>query len=284
MKQSTYSFGLGSLISFLGVIMFISYAQAAPKSELLPGWSEHIPASTISVDHQSFDQFLEKYRSIGPQDIALIAYASVSKEDHASLQSYLTDLQKVETHLLNRQEQFVFWVNLYNSATIDLILRYKPEESIRDINISPGFFSSGPWGKAFLQVRGKELSLDNIEHGILRPLWKDPRTHYVLNCASLGCPDIPERALKTEGLENTLNAAARIYINHPRAVRFNNDQSVTLSKIYDWFESDFGGTRAKTLAHIKAYTDTDEAKRLDQTTAISGYRYDWSLNSTNNNQ
>lgn len=283
MKQKAYTFGLNCLISFLCVFMLGSISQAAPKSHLLSGWSEYAPTSTISVDHQPLTLFLERYRSVGAQNIALIAYGSVSEEDHALLQSYLSDLQKVDVRLLNKPEQFVYWVNLYNSATIDLILRYQPKESIRDINISPGFFSSGPWGKAFLTIGGKNLSLDNIEHGILRPIWKDPRTHYVLNCASLGCPDIPKRALTPDNLENILNAAARTYINHPRALKFNDDQSVSLSRIYDWFESDFGGTGAKTLSHIKTYADADKVKRLSQIKEISGYLYNWSLNRTTTN-
>ncbi len=277
-RQRAYPVLLSSVLCLLSICLFAPLAFSAPKSELLPGWSQHNPASTISIDHQPLDQFLTKYRSMGSDGIVLIAYGSVTKEDHTALKTYLESLQEVDVKSLNKPEQFAYWVNLYNTATVDLILQYRPEKSIKDIDISPGFFSSGPWGKTFLKVAGKDLSLDNIEHGILRPLWKDPRTHYVLNCASIGCPDIPPNALQAHGLENSLNKAAQTYINHSRAVRFDSDDSVTLSSIYNWFDDDFGGNKESILDHLKIYANAKNLILLKKVKTISGYRYDWSLN------
>ncbi len=89
---------------------------------------------------------------------------------------------------LRRAEQFPFWINLYNALTVKVVLDHYPVEIIRDIDISPGLFADGPWGKKLVTVEGEALSLDDIEHRILRPIWKDPRLHYVLNCAALGVP------------------------------------------------------------------------------------------------
>ncbi len=265
-----------SLIIFFGYSAAITFA--APASELIPRWQEHDPTATQTVNHDAFDQFLLSYRKEGPDGVARIAYAQVSREDHKALKAYIGSLQKTEVSRLSRPEQFAFWVNLYNAATVDLILDHKPENGIKEINISPGFFSIGPWDKEFLRVEGQDLSLNTIEHNILRPVWKDPRTHYVINCASIGCPDIPVKAVRAEGLERLLDEAVKIYINHPRGVRVNNDNSVTLSSIYDWFSKDFGENDEAILDHIRLYADEPLKQKLGPVREIDGYRYDWSLN------
>ncbi len=265
-----------SLIIFFGYSAAIAFA--APASELIPRWLQHDPKATKTINHEALDQFLATYRENGPDGVARIAYAKVSREDHKALKAYIGDLQKTEVSRLSKPEQFAFWVNLYNAATVDLILDHKPANGIKEINISPGFFSIGPWGKEFLKVEGQDLSLNTIEHNILRPVWKDPRTHYVINCASIGCPDIPAKAVRAEGLETLLDNAAKIYINHPRGVRLNNDNSVTLSSIYDWFSEDFGESDKAILDHIRRFADEPLKQKLEQVREIDGYRYDWSLN------
>ncbi|MEP3244031.1 MAG: DUF547 domain-containing protein [Sneathiella sp.] len=286
MKKKLSFISIESLI--LTLIIFFGFASAiafaAPKSELIPRWQAHDARSQSTIDHSPLKSFLHKYREEGSDGVARLAYTRVSPTDHQSLKKYVERLQTTPVLSLNRNEQYAFWVNLYNAATVDLILDYQPETGIKEINISPGFFSVGPWGKKYLKVEGSEISLNTIEHNILRPIWKDPRTHYVLNCASIGCPDIPADPVQAQGLEQQLEEAARTYINHPRGVLIDQSGSVILSSIYDWFSEDFGDTESAILTHLRRYATEDLKIRLRGVTEIDGYRYDWSLNRSTKTQ
>ncbi|MGE0517333.1 MAG: DUF547 domain-containing protein, partial [Hyphomicrobiaceae bacterium] len=153
-----------------------------------------------------------------------------------------------------------------------------PVKSIKDISLGNGLFgafSRGPWKAKVLTIRGLELSLDDIEHGILRPVFKDPRVHYAVNCASIGCPNLRGEALTGAKLSSQLDDGARLYVNHPRGARLVNGELV-VSSIYDWFKSDFGDDGV--LAHLRKYATPDLAARLKAATSINGYQYDWTLN------
>jgi hypothetical protein len=150
-------------------------------------------------------------------------------------------------------------------------------ESIKDIDISPGFFSVGPWDKKLVTVEGKELSLNDIEHRILRPLWQDPRIHYAVNCASLGCPNLRRQAYTATTAEEMLRKGAREYINHPRGAKVKKGDLI-VSSIYNWFEEDFGGSEAAVIDHLTQYAAPKLKSRLDGINSIDDYRYDWSLN------
>lgn len=262
-------------VIFIGFSLAIAFA--APRSELDPYWDKHDPNSVVRIDHSPLSIFLDEYRAYGKDGVARVAYHTVKAEDQKQLNTYLEALQQVSVLSLNKHEQFAYWVNLYNAATLALILEHKPQNSIKEINISPGFFSSGPWGKEYLKVEGRLISLNTIEHNILRPIWKDPRTHYVINCASVGCPDIPEKALSAENLDQKLDKAAKTYINHPRGVAIEGSE-VTASSIFNWFSEDFGANDAEILDHIRLYADDNLLKNMKNATSIENYRYDWDLN------
>lgn len=265
------------LFIIIGLSLITNPLKATPDAVLIEKWTAYNPASTQQIDHSPFDLLLSKYRFMGDDGIARFAYGKVSAADRTHLDSYLKQLSQTPLSSLNRKVQFAFWVNLYNSLTIRVILDHYPVTSIRDINISPGLFSSGPWGADLITIDGSALSLDNIEHGIIRPLWKDPRAHYVLNCASLGCPDLPKQALTPGTLEATLNHAAETFINHPRAAQITNG-TLDVSSIYNWFSSDFGEADAAIIAHLKTYAAANLNKALGSIQTISGDFYDWQLN------
>jgi hypothetical protein len=176
-------------------------------------------------------------------------------------------------------EQLVFWINLYNALTVKVILEHYPVESIRNIDISPGFFSNGPWGKKFIKIENVKISLNDIEHRILRPIWKDPRIHYAVNCASIGCPNLQKFAFTAENVENLLTKAAKEYINHPRGVKVD-DGELTVSSIYIWFSSDFGSSDIEILSHLKQYASPGLRIQLEDFNKISSHDYDWTLNNT----
>jgi len=169
-----------------------------------------------------------------------------------------------------------YWINLYNAVTVQLILDNPGVASIRDISGS-GLFSAGPWDQKRISVEGQALSLNDIEHRILRPIWRDPRIHYAVNCASVGCPNLATAAYRSAGLQQALDAAARAYVNDPRGVTISNGR-IRVSRIYDWFIEDFGGDEAGILRHLARYAEPGLKSRLSAASALSGTQYDWSLN------
>jgi len=252
-------------------------AQLAPAAEPLRRWGRHDASSKQTVDHRAWGALLARYRVAGADGIARIRYAAVTPADRAALAQYVALLEAADVDALAKPEQFAFWVNLYNAATLRLVLERYPVKSIRDISLGGGLFERGPWGAKLVTVKGERLSLDDIEHRILRPLWRDPRIHYVVNCASLGCPDVPPVPLTGANAESVLDASARVYINHPRGAMITRGR-LEVSSLYRWYREDFGGDEAGVIAHVKRYAAPAMAAQLQSVSAIDRYRYDWALN------
>ncbi|MEM7025976.1 MAG: DUF547 domain-containing protein, partial [Pseudomonadota bacterium] len=204
-------------------------------------------------------------------------YGAFSADDKAVLDQYLRDLAAVQISSHNRAEQMAYWINLYNALTVQVILDHYPVESIRDIDISPGLFSDGPWGKDLIEVEGEDLSLDDIEHRILRPIWRDPRIHYGVNCASIGCPNLMTEAYQGATIDRQLDEAARAFVNNPRAIQVEGNDLV-VSSIYDWFMEDFGDTDEEVIDHLRAYATPGLEMTLEMFSSIDDDRYDWDLN------
>jgi hypothetical protein len=196
------------------------------------------------------ERFLKKYVVTDhPSGINRVRYAAVTADDKKALGAYLQHLQQADVTRLNRSEQKSYWINLYNALTVKVVLDHYPVKSIRDIDISPGIFSDGPWEAKLLIIQGRKVSLDDIEHRILRPLWKDNRVHYAVNCASLGCPNLQPDAYTAENTEALLEKGTREYENHARGARLGGDR-LRLSSIYDWFQADFGASEEGVLRHL----------------------------------
>lgn len=252
-------------------------AQAAPKAELWDRWQAYDAESSLTVDHSAWDGFLQRHVRFGEDGVNLVAYGAVGGEDRDALRAYIADLETVPVRSLARQEQLPYWVNLYNALTVQVILDHYPVDSIRDIDISPGFFADGPWGRKLATVDGEGVSLDDIEHRILRPIWGDPRIHYAVNCASIGCPNLQKRAMTPANAEQYMEEGAIAFVNHPRGARIE-DGKLRVSSIYDWFEEDFGGNDAGVIAHLKRYARGALAAGLETVNRVSGDDYDWRLN------
>jgi hypothetical protein len=253
-------------------------AVAAPQPELWPRWQAFDATSTVTIDHSAWADFLGRYLvTKHPSGINRVRYAAVTSEDKGALAGYLARLQGTAVSTLKRQEQKAYWINLYNALTIKIILDHYPVKSIRDIDISSGWFSDGPWDAKLLTIEGETLSLNDIEHRILRPIWQDSRVHYAVNCASLGCPNLQARPYTAENLEELLQQAARDYVNHPRGMTVAGDKAV-LSSIYDWFQIDFGGDEEGVRQHLLKYAGPERAAYLKAGKVDFSYDYDWSLN------
>lgn len=231
----------------------------------------------MKIDHSTWKQILARYVRATPDGVNLFAYREVNAADRKRLEDYLKSLQATEISGFTRDEQMAFWINLYNAQTIDVVLDHFPVKSIKDISLGGGFFSSGPWKKQIMVVEGRKLSLDNVEHDILRKQWHDPRVHYAVNCASFSCPNLATKPFTAKDLDAMLDDGAKSYINHPRGVTISNGR-LTLSQIFSWYRSDFGRSDAEVISHIAKYASADLKKKLQATDSIDGYAYDWSLN------
>jgi hypothetical protein len=196
------------------------------------------------------------------------------KRDEAELDQYLKVLENTDPKGLSRDGQFAFYVNAYNAWTIKLVLgAYPGLESIKDIG---GLFKS-PWKKKICRIDGDVISLDHIEHEILRPRFKDPRVHFAINCASVSCP--PLRAEPYEGriLNQQLDEMAASYINDSNQNRLEGN-ILYASAIFDWFGEDFN---EDVPGFFLKYAGVNLKKRLEanrENIKIKYLDYDWSLN------
>lgn len=252
-------------------------ANAAQEAEVIEKWNVSDETNRTVIDHAPWQALLDAYLvTDDPSGIHLFDYAALkaSEDDRRKLSGYLKSLAAIDPRAYSRNEQMAYWINLYNALTIFVIVPRYPVESIKDIK--SGIIDYGPWNLELFPLQGDKLTLNQIEHGILRPIWKDPRIHYAVNCASLGCPNLAAQAYRADNLEQLLEQGATDYINHPRGVQVNNGKLVT-SSIYDWFKEDFGDNNAGVLAHLKQYAEPGLAASLDGFDSFDDY-YDWTLN------
>lgn len=250
-------------------------AAAAPKAELWQRWTAHDPAAAATIDHNTWDHFVRAYVSSFPDGVNRVAYADVTAADRKLLESYIATLTTIPISAYNQHEQRAYWINLYNALTVKVVLDHYPVKSIRQIK--PRVFSIGPWRKKRIAVEGAELSLDDIEHRILRPIWRDPRLHYALNCASIGCPNLLRKAFTAANSETLLTQAAHAYINNARGAELRNGRLV-VSSIYKWYKEDFGDTDQGVIDHLRRYAEPALSAQLRDIKRIAGDHYDWTLN------
>jgi hypothetical protein len=251
---------------------------ALPAPEALPGQSltRFASAPGQQVDHRDWSAFLSRYVAPDDQGVNRLAYGQVSPADRARLDGYLNELQVVDPMRLTRDQQLAYWINLYNAVTVDVILENYPIASIRDIKDGP--LSIGPWNRPLVQVAGQTLTLNDIEHRIIRPNFNEPRIHYALNCAAVGCPNLMNRAWQAQTLERDFAAAEHAYINDPRGVRFDDRGGLILSKIYIWFREDFGANEQAVLDYLQTVADPELRARLQSAARVKAYKYNWALN------
>jgi len=260
------------LVAFAALLVCIwdSTLLAAPQAELWGKWGKSDSNSNIRVDHSFWDGLLQEYLDTNhASGINRFAYSKVTSAGKQRLARYLDYLQGVRVTRMNRKEQMAYWINLYNAATVKLMLDHYPVSSIRNIK--------KPWDTKLVNVEGEDITLNDIEHRILRPIWRDNRVHYAVNCASLGCPNLQPTAFTAEKLEILLDKSAREYINHQRGVQFKGER-LHGSSIFQWYKSDFGGSTDSLVQHLLRYAKPGLAQQLKGYRGKISYSYDWSIN------
>jgi hypothetical protein len=229
--------------------------------------------------HKAWDVLLRKHVVLlDGGKASRLDYAGMAQE-RGALRAYLEKLSEVgegEFSSWSEPEQVAFLVNAYNAFTAEKILtRYPNLESIWDF----GRFFANPFRDEFFTLLGRKTSLDGIEHGILRKRYREPRIHYAVNCASVGCPMLREEAYVAVNLEKQLEEQARRFLSDRTRNRLRAGR-LEVSKIFEWFREDFEPLEG----HLARYAATlaDNAPDRDKVAAralpISFLDYDWSLN------
>lgn len=269
MRRTTYwLIGGVTVLCVLGT-WFLYLPQV--ESEASSGKEVQATKTNSEFSHELFDQVLRKY--VNPQ--GLVDYAGL-KSDSGTLESYLNLLAvNAPSDKATFQTGLAFWINAYNALTIKGVLDHYPITSVRKVKLFGGFFS-----RIKFQVGGRSYTLDNIEHDIIRYEFSDPRIHFALVCASLGCPILESRAFVPETLEKRLDNATANFINNPEKVRLDRENSVLyLSQIFEWYAEDFEDTHSSVINFISEYLpEVDAAFLEEEEVKIQYLEYDWSLN------
>lgn len=224
--------------------------------------------SKAAVDHGIYAELLSKYVKKGVVD-----YQGFKSEE-ARLDQYLKTLEKVNSGKLSRNDQFAFYANAYNAWTIKLILSgYPGIRSIKDL----GSFYQSPWKKKIVRLDGDIVSLDHIEHDILRPRFKDARVHFAINCAAFSCPPLSSEPYIGSRLEQHLDDSTRKFINNPKS-NYIKGMTLHVSKIFKWFKADFNDDIIGFIIKYATGDFKNELENKKNVLKIKYLPYDWSLN------
>jgi hypothetical protein len=267
------------LFAILGLLMGVAgaSAQAAPRAELWERWLAHDPASILRIDHDEWDAFLVRYLRIGADGVHRVAYGEVEPGDRAGLEQYIARLAALPISAYSRPEQMAYWINLYNALVVRLVVDHYPIASIRDIGKAADVPGIGPWRRKLVEVEGTPLSISDIAHRILRPIWHDPRVHYALACGAVSCPNLQPEPFYAGQLDRQLSEAAMAYINDRRCIRIEGDH-LSLPSLYRWYRADFGPTDRDVINHLLAYAAPNLAMKLQGFDRIDDDGFDWRLN------
>lgn len=241
----------GILMHFIFTLLALSY--------FLPVTAQSPEKKITAVNHQLWGELLQQYVDAE----GYVDYVSFGK-DVDTLDEYLELMASFIPHEdWPKAEVLAYYINLYNAATVRLILKHYPVESIRDIK--------QPWARKWIRVGEKELSLNQIEHKILRKM-NEPRIHFAINCASTSCPKLLAVPFEAQSLEEQLEEVSREFINDTDKNIITGDK-IALSPLFKWYKNDFTAD-GDLLDFISHYTN----QSIPAGTKASYLKYDWSLN------
>lgn len=246
----------------LAVLMLSLSCCQSPGPYLMKGTSapNHASWNALLIEHVSAD--------------GRVDYAGF-QQDIQLLEAYLEELnvQAPDTDVWSEAEQLAFWINAYNAFTVKLIVDHYPVQSIQDLHPFPYIpLLRTVWHKPLFRIANRAISLDHIEHGILRKEFDEPRIHFAINCASASCPPLMPKAYVAEDLDSQLDQAARNFLRN-RQYNQLSEHEAQLSKIFSWFRSDFT-KEGSLIDFLNKYAEP----QLSPMAKINFLPYDWSLN------
>lgn len=224
-------------------------------------------AQTKPVSHDIFDGLLKKYVDKNGN----VNYIGL-KKDQKILDSYLTLLSSNEPSASwSKDEQLAYWINAYNAFTISLVVKHYPVASIKEIRPGISFINS-VWDIKFIKIGKETYDLNNLEHGIIRKKFDEPRVHFAINCASYSCPALRNEAYTADKLDAQLTDAAKSFLADKNKNEFTADR-ITISKIFDWFTGDF-----KKNGSLIDFLNKYAPVKINAKAKIDYKDYLWSLN------
>ncbi len=268
--------GLG-VLSLVLVIADAAISRGASKVVLGHQWPASQYLALDQIDHRGFDQLLRQYvDSSGNVDYQAWKASPAAMQ---TLDAYLTALSRGVSNRPGRREAaLAFWINAYNAVTIKGILREYPTTSIR--NHTAKLIGYNIWDDLLLAVGGTRVSLNQMEHEILRKMG-EPRIHFAIVCASIGCPRLRGEAYAADRIDQQLTENARAFFADP--TKFNADirtRQIRVSPILKWFGADFGASVSEQMAAIAVYLSDAAAQQLARSGAarVAYLPYNWDLN------
>ncbi len=243
-------------------------------------------ARAQGFDYQGWDRVLKRFVT----EPGRVDYAAL-KADSGEFDRYVAQIaaRSPASHpqdFPNPASQLAYWINAYNALVIKGVIEAWPVKSVLKIGLLPHSFF---WGKTFI-AGGQKITLDAIEHDMIRKQFADPRVHFALVCASNSCPSIRREAYTPENVDRQLDDAARAFINDPRGMKIDAASNrVTLSRIFKWYGGDFesyvrakglSGTGEPVLDYIRLYADPASRRALDalERPRVEFFKYDWGIN------
>lgn len=246
--------------SFLGIFLFLISCQQPVVGK----------AGSTPPSHQLWDQLVKSHVKAN----GLVDYKGFIREK-PKLESYLRllEVQVPDRKTWTKSQQLAYWINAYNAFTVKLIVDNYPTKSIRDLGPAIKIpLVKDVWHLKFFKLGGVEMSLDELEHGILRKEFDEPRIHFAINCASISCPALLNEAFVAERLEAQLTKVAVSFINDPSRNKLST-QAVQLSSIFSWFKGDF--TKKGTLIDfLNLYAKV----KISPSARVTFLDYNWKLN------
>jgi len=260
MKHKLFFVFLSILILTLSLGGIISYRLYARVS--------FTTTSSIPPDHDLWDILLKDFVKDGHVDYQRFL------ENENLLNDYLTLLQSHGPSAdWRREDKLAYWINAYNAFTIKIILDHYPVNSIKDIGSKSQIpLVNSTWDIHFIEIGDKELSLNDIEHRILRKEFNEPNIHFAIVCASESCPILRSEAYSADNIDKQLDEQATDFINDKQKNQIAKNQ-IEISKIFSWFKGDFTKDRSL-IDFLNKYSNT----KINQDAKISYLDYDWSLN------
>jgi Protein of unknown function, DUF547 len=236
--------------------------------------------SLASADNSLFTETLKKNVHDGR-----VNYRELCSD--TSFLSYIQHISRTNPGgIANRKEELAFWINAYNAFTLKVICDHYPVKSINDLHTGGlilGTLIKGTiWDKKFVVINGEDMSLNHIEHDIVRKKFHDPRAHFALVCASISCPSLRAEAYEGEKLDQQLDDQATLFFSQRQKNNFEADKKIAhLSKILDWYSKDFGASKQEVLLFIAQFLPAGLAESIKADPGkwkVEYTQYDWGLN------